>query len=82
MTPEHWRLVRAAFEAARSCAPGDRLTILNKYCGANTALRAEVEKLLAHDARASHDNFLEQTIPMSSRSARRTGRHRLALSRF
>jgi serine/threonine-protein kinase len=39
------------------------LAILEKYCGDNAALRAAVEQLLAHDAEASHDNFLEPITP-------------------
>ena len=46
-----WQKVREIFDSALGRAPKERHEFVNEACGANTALRAEVESLLA-----SHDN--------------------------
>ena len=57
LTPERWREVEALFLAARDRAPGERATFLEQACGADVALRQEVESLLAADQGAT--GFLE-----------------------
>jgi serine/threonine protein kinase len=47
VTPEHWRRVEEAFAAASDVAADRRPAVLAESCGADHALRAEVEALLA-----------------------------------
>src|SRR5438094_518271 len=58
MTPERWEQVCAAFEAALAVEPARRADFLRQTCG-DASLVAEVERLLARDAEAARDNFLE-----------------------
>jgi serine/threonine-protein kinase len=57
MTAERWRAVLAVVEPALELAPGERAAFVRRACGADDALRAEVESLLAADADAG--GFLE-----------------------
>jgi hypothetical protein len=57
-TPERWREVEAMFLATRDREPGERALFLEQACGADVALRHEVESLLAADHGAT--GFLEQ----------------------
>jgi eukaryotic-like serine/threonine-protein kinase len=57
LTPERWRQVEAVFLATRDRGPGERATFLTDACGADVALRLEVESLLAADQGAT--GFLE-----------------------
>ena len=57
LTPERWREVEALFLAAREREPRERARFLDQACGADTALRHEVESLLAADQGAT--GFLE-----------------------
>ena len=47
MTPEAWQRIKAVFDAAVSLPAGERARFLDRACGADAALRAEVESLLA-----------------------------------
>src|SRR2546426_12117320 len=47
MTPEAWQRIKAVFDAAVSLPAGERARFLDRTCGADAALRAEVESLLA-----------------------------------
>ena len=59
MTPERWRAVDAALQAALACEPERRDAVVAEACGDDAALRREVESLLAlHDGAA--DDFLER----------------------
>src|SRR5947208_5072599 len=49
MTPELWERVKTVFDAARERPPGERARFLDAACGADAALRVEVESLLAAD---------------------------------
>ena len=50
MTPDRWRLIDDLFQAALDCEPAARADMLAAACGADAALRAEVESLIdAHD---------------------------------
>lgn len=53
MTPERWRQVKAVFHEASESAPADVPGLLDERCGADTALRAEVESLLAAAANST-----------------------------
>ena len=48
---ERWREVDRVFEAALDRPPDERTALLDEACGGDHALRREVEKLLAADAR-------------------------------
>src|SRR5208337_4959742 len=60
MTPERWEQVTKLFEEAQELDPGERASFLNRACPDDSALRAEVESLLAGDRRAG--NFLEKPV--------------------
>jgi hypothetical protein len=47
VTPERWRRIEGLFEAAADLAPGERGALLDRECGDDPALRAEVDSLLA-----------------------------------
>jgi len=57
LTPERWREVEAIFLATRDREPSERAIFLEQACGADAALRSEVESLLAADHGAT--GFLE-----------------------
>jgi serine/threonine-protein kinase len=57
LTAERWRQVEALFLAMRDRGPGERATFLTDACGADVALRLEVESLLTADEGAT--GFLE-----------------------
>ena len=64
MTPEdpaHWRRVEEIFSAVLGLDPEDRAVRLARLCGADEALRREVEELLEADAKA--EGFLEEASP-------------------
>src|SRR5829696_1167528 len=59
MTPERWRAVDAILQAALACEPKRRDPLIAAACGADQALRLEVESLLAAHVDAG-DEFLER----------------------
>jgi eukaryotic-like serine/threonine-protein kinase len=60
MTESTWQLAKEIFNEALSIAPAEREAFLDSKCGADRALRAEVEKLLgAYDSEFLEDNLLE-----------------------
>ena len=61
LTPQRWREVESIFLATRDRAPSERATFLEQACGADAALRSEVESLLAADHGAT--GFLERPGP-------------------
>src|SRR5829696_1251568 len=65
LTPERWREVESLFLAMRDRVPGERATFLQQACGADAALRQEVESLLAADQGAT--GFLEQPLAPGTR---------------
>src|SRR2546423_6758943 len=56
MTPERWEQVGKFYQAALALAPSGRETFLDDACGDDTAMRREVESLLAAESDAG--NFL------------------------
>ena len=75
MTPERGERVSAIFEAALKCDPAGRSALLERLCGGDPELRAEVESLLAQDAEAERAGFL---APPSSPGPGETGPRRAA----
>ena len=57
MQQEVWRRVEELFHAALERTPDTRQTFLDGMCGADTALRQQVEILLANEEQAG--SFLE-----------------------
>jgi Tol biopolymer transport system component/predicted Ser/Thr protein kinase len=50
MTPEQWRRIEKLYRSAHACPPAERAAFLEASCGDDTALRREIELLLAQDA--------------------------------
>ena len=53
MTAERWRKIGDLYDKALDCPPDERAALLNDACRNDTALREEVEKMLAADAQHS-----------------------------
>ena len=48
MEPERWQDVERIYHSALQCEERDRTSFLNRACGADQALRAEIESLLRY----------------------------------
>lgn len=59
--PERWQTVERLFHQALEMPGPDRATWLEKSCGADAELRAEVESLLSSDSDQPHE-FLEKQV--------------------
>ena len=58
MTPERWQQIEGIFlDAVEIADPSERVRFLDEICGADSALRSEVEKLIAQDEDAATDAF-------------------------
>lgn len=68
-TADRWRQVEQLCQAALDRSVGERESFLSSACGGDTALRQEVESLLAKESRA--DGFLSE--PAIAAVAQRTG---------
>jgi WD40 repeat protein/tRNA A-37 threonylcarbamoyl transferase component Bud32/tetratricopeptide (TPR) repeat protein len=66
MDPDRSGQVYRLFEAALRCDPADRGALLDGGCGGDAEVRAEVERLLAEDERASRDRFLAAPAPAAA----------------
>ena len=55
----HWRRVCDAFASVLRIDPAHRAAHLDPACGCDPVLRADVERLLADDARAGAEDFLD-----------------------
>lgn len=79
MTPERWERIATLFEAAAGLAPAGRAHFLEMECADDTALRREVEAMLAHDgqdsriANAVHDAVAELDPEVRAASQTRFG---------
>jgi serine/threonine protein kinase/Tfp pilus assembly protein PilF len=60
--PDRLRRIEEIFNAALDLPPHDRDRYLTEACGADAALRAEVDALLAHDASGAHAAVLDRTL--------------------
>jgi len=58
MTPERWSQIGDLFDAALGLEHSQREAWLQRVCGGDEDLRAEVSRLLAHDERANGEGFL------------------------
>src|ERR1700730_7040198 len=58
MTSERWQQIEVLYHAALECEPGQRRSYLQHACGADAALRREIEGLLAHEEEAA--GFIEE----------------------
>src|SRR5438876_2094420 len=67
MTPHEWERIKQIFDAALAEAPGNRAAFLQSNCGDDSAIRSEVERLLA--AHESASAFLEPPSHGSDRFA-------------
>lgn len=54
MTPERWQKVKELFHAVINCDAAERSAFLERACASDTALRQEVEELLANDEKTAH----------------------------
>jgi serine/threonine protein kinase len=54
MAPERWRQIEEVFQIAAEMHPNLRSAYLQKACGPDVELRAEVESLLGHDQPSTH----------------------------
>ena len=54
--------IREIFEEALNLLSSERAAYVNRVCGSNRVLRAEVEKLLSADSQAVDDGFLETPV--------------------
>ncbi len=59
MTPERWQTIEHLLQAALKLDPGERAGFLARECGGDSALRGEVESLLA--AAPDADRFLDKS---------------------
>ena len=81
MTPERWQQITGTFHAALLRKSDQRRSFVQDACGADEALRAEVEAMLAaHDHAGDPDNIppvalSEQTLRLESGSS--VGRYRI-----
>ena len=81
MTPEHWKLVKDAFQSLVECPRAERAARLDEVCAGDAELRRELELLLASDDQAQ--SFLEvlpvkiPQDPMSPFQGRTIGPYRV-----
>jgi hypothetical protein len=77
MSTLHQR-AKDVFLAALACAPADRDPFLADACGTDTALRQEVESLLAfHEEERDHDTAQEPTEAIYAPGQIFAGRYRM-----
>src|SRR6476660_455515 len=60
MTPERWRKIESLLQAALERTPAERGAFLDEACGADDALRKEVESLLVSSDAA--EDFLKSPV--------------------
>jgi serine/threonine protein kinase/tetratricopeptide (TPR) repeat protein len=65
MSPERWLRIEAVFQEAADLPASERAAFLDRECGADAELRAEVQNLLESDDAA--DNFIEVPVWTDSR---------------
>src|SRR5215204_280725 len=60
MSPERWREIEEVFQAAVEMPRADRALFVDKFCGSDAELKAEILKLIESDDSAS--DFIESPI--------------------
>src|SRR4051794_6119488 len=60
MTPERWQRIQDLFQSALECGSDQRGLFLDNACARDSALKAEVELLLAYQQQA--EGFLEKPV--------------------
>jgi eukaryotic-like serine/threonine-protein kinase len=65
MTPQRWQQIETVFQAAAELQPPEREAFLDRTCGDDSDLRAEVESLLTHEG---FDTFIKSPIQETARS--------------
>src|SRR6185503_3870332 len=60
MTPERWQEIEGLLQAPLERAPAERAAFLDEACGADEAMRKEVESLLASSEQV--EGFLESPV--------------------
>ncbi|MFI5456164.1 MAG: serine/threonine-protein kinase [Isosphaerales bacterium] len=74
MTPKRWHEIDNIFDAALRVDPAERDDWLDRACGRDGDLRAEIDRLLAQDERAAREGFLTPPeAPVRPPHQRRTG---------
>jgi serine/threonine protein kinase/tetratricopeptide (TPR) repeat protein len=66
VTSQRWQRIERLYHDALALSPADRTPFLNEHCGADDALRREVESLLASDAHAA-SFLIESALGMAAR---------------
>ena len=74
-----WRRTKELFEAALECDPGERAAFLERSCGSDSALRAEIESLLVAHASAGmlSQGPLDVPVPVEWQEQESIGPYRL-----
>jgi serine/threonine protein kinase len=65
MTPDRWQRLERLYHAARERPAAERAAFLAEACGADTALRHDLESLLCQD---ETDGFLDTPVPHAAES--------------
>ncbi len=69
MTPERWERVKVLFDQASSLPAWARPSALARECGADSRLRAEVERLLVyHEAEEAIFDRIQSRLPRLMRT--------------
>jgi len=75
VTPERWHQVTSAFHEALAREPDQRGAVLDRICGRDATLRAEVDALLAGHAQSSRP--LSLNVPPSLPAGTMFGAYRI-----
>src|SRR5215203_875223 len=78
MSPERWREIEEVFQAAVEMPRADRAQFVDKFCGQDAELKAEILKLLASDDSAS--DFIESPIWTDSKFLNTSAKKELSSS--
>ncbi len=59
MEPERWQQISEIFKSALELEPGERIAYLEAKCGADAALRGEVDRLIQSHHKGKAENFID-----------------------
>ena len=59
MQPERWQQISGIFKSALAMEPEERAAYVAAECGADDALRREVEQLIESHHQADKENFID-----------------------